>query len=185
VAWYLPPDYMRWLSFTLPHRSLLKVLRLEGWFNRTKTVFLPQSWITWTEKNALVELVPSNFAAVDWAFYGAGFYAFFASHTSVPQFWQYYVVAGLRELDGDLMQFIAKRAAMHILTIAGQARYPAGIAGYSVSRDGVSESRSLQPGIYTQTIQRYAADTQAETPQGDLGIIRRRDRYRGILMVTL
>lgn len=185
VTWYKPPDLQRWLSVKLPHHGLLRIQTLQGWFNQQKIVTIPPDWITWTEKTALVELVPSALSTIQWIYSAPGFYAFFMNQLAIPQFWHYDIMAGLREVPQDVAEFLAMRAAIRILTVAGQARYPAGVSSVSISRDGVSESRGLNPqGVYAATIRQYQAQTGLMDGR-DVGLERLRDRYLGLSMMVL
>jgi hypothetical protein len=184
-SYYKPADLMSWISVKLPWRGLLKLHTLSGWFNRTKTVDIGKDWIVSDEKSGLVQLVPSNLAAINWIFYGAGFYTFFVNYQHVPNFWQYHATVGLRAMPLGIREHIARRAAMTLLAQAGQARWPGGITSLSIGRDGVSEGRGLNAqGVYAATIMRYAEESGLVGGQ-DLGVAKLRAKYVGIVFITL
>lgn len=185
VAWYKPSDGMRWITIKLPYHSLIHIKELTGFFNLQRTVEINREWLTWTEKTGVVELVPSNLAVINWIFFGIGFYTFFSTYGEVPQFWQFQITCGFREVPDAILNFIARRAAIAVLNKAGLARYPAGVTGYSIGRDGVSESRSLTPGVYEAAIKRYERETEILPDGRDMGLIKLRDKYRGLAFVTL
>ena len=186
VGYYQTPGADQWVSIKIPHRSLLKVNTLQGWLNRGKSVEPQKEWITWNEKSGLIQLVPSNAAVMSWQFYGLGFYLFFANYQQIPNFWQYDVVAGLREIPIPLQEYIARSAAIELLTQAGLARNPGGQSSFSLSRDGVSESRGVNPlGLYYSTIQQYERENGRDKEGNEKGLRQLRQRYAGVSMVTL
>lgn len=185
VTYYKVASFERWLELQIPFQPLLKVMELSGYLNLTRIVQITNDWIRWNEMSGHIDLVPSNAAIVQWTFYGAGFYTFSIAQPSMPDFWQYRALVGLRVLDPEIIEFIGMRAAIPLLMKAGLARYPAGITSQSVSRDGVSESRSLNPrGAYAGLADAYREATGMVQGK-DLGIQRLRQRYRGIIFTTL
>lgn len=186
VGYYRPASFERWLELRIPFQPLLKVYELSGYLNRTKIVQITDDWIRHSEQSGAISLVPSNAAIVQWTFYGAGFYSFSLQQSSLPDFWQYRVLAGFRQLPVPIHEFIGERAAISLLIKAQQARYPAGMTSQSVSRDGVSESRGVNPqGAYAATIQQYRQETGIDASGKDNGIVRLRQTYRGVTFTTL
>jgi len=80
-----------------------------------------------------------------------------------------------------LLELIAKKAAMDILTIAGQA-FRGGFSSSSISRDGVSESVSYTAsatfGIYSATIEDYRKWIEAN-------LVEFRGAFRGPNMIVV
>lgn len=176
-----PPTRNTWLTVRTPTPSLLTVHKLEGWLNQEKTVSLERNWISITEKAGLISLVPSNAAILSWTFYGPAFHMFFASHNHLPNFWQYEVTAGLRSIPPILGEYIARSAAIELLTQVGQALNPRGGVNYSLSRDGVTESRGLNPqGVYAAIIGQYERMNGVDKEGKNQGMRDLRKRLFGI-----
>ncbi len=90
----------------------------------------------------------------------------FYLQTNLPSFWQYTATIGLPDLEsGDralVQEIVARTASMSILMDAGRA-YQGGLGGESASRDGLSSSRSYNPGgPYATTIQSHQQWMQTE-----------------------
>lgn len=183
---YRQDQTARWLALRIPHHNVLYVHQLSGWFNQNKAVDINDDWRVTTERSGQVQLVPSNAALLNWNFLGIGIQAFLTSQISVPNFWNYEATVGLREIPLELLQFIGKRTAMSLLASAGAMRYAAGVTSTSLSRDGVSESRGLNPkGAYAGLIDQYAADTGRQSDGKEVLLKRLRDRYMGTAFTTL
>ena len=187
VPFYKYNEEMRWLTIETPFVNILKINTIAGFFNQQQTVVIPLDWITYDTRNGLVQLVPTNFAVLDWLFLGAAFYAFFIQNNYVPNFWSFDVICGLREgVFEDIRAYIAMCAACIVLAQVGMARYPAGVTSYSVGRDGVSESASLIPGVYRQLIDQYEnAIGRMPGQMYDRMLIKLRTKYAGLFLRTL
>lgn len=187
VPFYKYNEEMRWLTIETPYVNILKINTISGFFNQQQTVQIPLEWILYDTRNGLVQLVPTNFAVLDWLFLGAAFYAFFIQNNYVPEFWAFDIMCGLREgPPEDIRQYIAMVAAIIILGQVGMARYWAGVTGYSVSRDGVAESATLIPGVYRILIEEYEnAIGRRPGLMYDMMMIKLRKKYAGLFMRTL
>lgn len=161
AAHYYPHNRnYQWMSLKIPYNSLLKINKIVGYYNQTKAVDIGADWQVRMEKNGQVQFVPSNQALLDWNLFGIGAATFLQSRISIPKFWHYHVVVGLREIPAEMLSWVGKRAAMTILTQAGLARNPAGATNVSLSRDGVTESRGLNPrGLYDGVVSRLEVET--------------------------
>jgi hypothetical protein len=161
AAHYYPHNRnYQWMAVKIPHNSLLKVKKITGYYNQTKAVDIGADWQVRIERNGQVQFVPSNQALLDWNLFGIGAATFLQSRSSIPNFWHYHAVVGLREIPQEMLAWIGKRAAMMLLTQAALARNPAGATSFSLSRDGVSENRGLNPkGLYDGVVSRYEAET--------------------------
>lgn len=179
------PSRNTWMSIPLPPR-LLTVHSLDGWLNQEETVTFSRDWITINEQSGLVQLVPSNAAIIQWTFYGPGFYLFFASRSHLPNFWQFEVTAGGRRMQAVHGEYIARSAAIELLSQVSQALYPRGGSSLSISRDGVSESRNINPlGAYASLIGQYERLNGIDKEGKEKGIRDLRRRFVGIPMAVL
>ena len=185
VGYYKPTTITRWLEIKTTLSGLLDVYTVDGFFNRARATNIPQNWILFQERTGLIQLVPTNFAVINWIFYGAGFFVFFIENIYVPNFWCYQVAAGMREMESPIIEYIAMRTAIIMLNIAANSRYPAGVRSYSVSRDGVSESRALAPGTYKDLQEVYLKQIGRRPDGRDNKLMQMRDKYRSFIFVTL
>jgi hypothetical protein len=187
VSWQRPYQTDTWLSFHLPVRRLLKVYKLQGYFNSSLSVDIPvDMWETHDEYSGMVVFIPrSGGALVAWQSVQATFFQFMFARDVVQEFWNYDVAHGLRSLDipenAPIIEAVARKAAIDVLLQAGSA-LKAGISSESVSRDGVSESTS-----YTQSAM-YGIYSHVTIPYQDwldsnLPMLKR--RLGGVSFVTL
>jgi hypothetical protein len=155
---YVPADtyyrgdwYGRWFHLKLPHPWILKVHRLDAFFNTSRVATIQiDNWIVINRMAGAVEFVPKTGALLSWVFYGVPSFAFMTTFSHIPSFWHYRLTCGLPDLRLDnyrqrARDVVAKLAAMDALVQAGLASAP-GLASESTSRDGVSESRSYATG---------------------------------------
>ncbi len=174
-----PQTAGKWTGIRLPYAHVTKVLGLTGQLAGAPVLRLPRSWIQLQEKIGFVQLVPSREPA---AAQLLGFLAGDPLHGAIelPGFWHFAIRAGLREVPGDVIEAIAKKAALDALTAIGQA-YKPGIASESFSKDlSVSTSyvRNAQANLLSATRAEYKADLDALLP-------RLRNRYLGLSNVAI
>ena len=185
VTYYKPHSLNQWLHIETPFPGLLQVQRLSGFMNQTKVTDIDQAWIKPQEQSGKIDLVPSNAAILNWYLYGPGLWTIFFNYLAVPGFWSFVLIAGLRELPDSVRDYIGLRAAIPLLNQASLARYPAGVTGYSITRDGVSESRTVMPGIYAEQIQQYEMMMGRNEKGQDQMLMDLRDEFRGMISITL
>lgn len=180
-----------WWHVKTPWHSLRRIDAMSGWLNQSKLMDIPETWRTHIERSGFVQMVPTSGAPL--MFGAPGLFPIPYSALgqlipmrTLPHFWQFRVLAGLSEIPPALMTHVAKRAALPILAQAAQSRFPSGTTSYSLSRDGVSESQSVQAqGIFKGTIDRYAADTGLLPDGTDTAVHKLQQTFRGILMQVL
>lgn len=183
-TYYKPRNFNKWLSFKIPYPNILD-LELTGYFNTSKSVQVPRTWLVWNERSGICELVPTTSAQVMWNFYGGIFVmAYLYNYASIPSFWHYRATVGLRDLKADrsiVREAIAKKASYELLNSAGSA-YRAGYASQSTSRDGVSQSEgytaSATYGTYGGHFTSYKEWLAKEVPK-------MRIRFCGIQYTTI
>jgi hypothetical protein len=150
----------RFLHLTLPLVWLQKLTALEGFFNVDKVVTITDEWKDICERNGVVTLVPRSGATLQWQFYAGFLFNFTLAYQSLPNFWHYSVVYGLPDFHGAqgiVLEAIGKRAAIDMLRQASQAWRP-GMASESVSRDGVTQTRTYgrgSGGVFADIIGSY------------------------------
>jgi len=174
-----PPTTNKWTGIRFPYAHVTKVLGLVGQLAGAPVLRLPHSWIQLQEKIGFAQLVPSREPAAQQLF---GFLAGDALHGAIelPGFWHFALRAGLREVPGDVVEAIAKKAALDALTAIGQSFKP-GVASESFSKDlSVSTSyvRNAQANLLSASRAEYKADLDALLP-------RLRNRYLGLSNVAI
>jgi hypothetical protein len=186
ITYYRPTNFNQWLHIESPYLNSLTVRLLSGFMNQTKVTDIDKAWIYPHGQNGKIDLVPSNAAILNWFIYGAGLYTIFFHFAQVPGFWNFIVLHGLRDCPDDIADYIGQFAAIPLLTEASQARYPAGVAGYAIARDGVSESRTLLPAVYRQYAEQIAEQIGRDPRTGkDALMYALRERYVGFISVVL
>lgn len=172
-------------DISLPLQQLQVVKELEGWYNQNPVLTVPKVWIqSGPRAQGNIELVPTSgqASALVWQSFP---FAFATMQTRlVPGFWQYAVIAGLRDLTGDksiVREAIAKKAGIDLALFAATA-YKAGISSQSTSRDNISISTS-----YTASAM-YSTFAHLTIPWGDwldknIPVARR--KIGGIPVVTM
>tara|TARA_R100001594_G_scaffold32198_1_gene59814 strand:- start:3849 stop:4679 length:831 start_codon:yes stop_codon:yes gene_type:complete len=177
---YYPPNSAKWIDIQMPMYHVLRVDSLFGAVANTRVVDINLEWIEIGEKQGFIQLVPFN-QEIAFDFIGLVFVESLRGAVEIPSFWRYNVLAGLRDVPGDVQELIGRMAAIPILTVAGQA-FRSGYSSQSVSRDGVSESVSYTAsaiyGIYSASIEdhrRWVKDHVRDM----------RAKYRGTNMIVL
>lgn len=182
LNFYKPDNWMKWLEIKLPYNPVLAIKKLSGYFNQSIAVNIDGQIITYDDRSGQISFVPSNLAVVNSFFVGPGLYVMFFNQLYVPQFWNFSLVCGFKKTPSPIMEYIGQRAAIMLLSEAAQARYPNGSMSYSVSRDGVAESQTLNPRIYGVVIQALENETN---PGGRDKIISLRNRYTPMAFTSL
>jgi hypothetical protein len=195
-TWYdvtgLPVAFIRkwnvnYLEAKLPYRPVLDVKQFMGFFNESRVVQLDKDWRVHNEANGVIQLIPTSGAILSFVWSIAGLQSFLWENTHVPNFWQYAIIAGFRDVPPEVLEYAMKRAAIKVLSQVGATRYAAGVTNLSISRDGVSESRGINPkGPYAAIIETYASEIGRGQQGGqDKELVRLKMRLRGISFVTL
>ena len=86
-------------------------------------------------------------------------------------------VTGWDEIPADLLNFIAKAAALNVLAVIGDVLYGVGMSSVSISLDGVSQNtpltRSAQGGLFGGRIKLYLDELNQQLPN-----LKNQYRYR-------
>ena len=184
-SWYAQ-EPGRWINVALPFLSLLRLDHLSGWINDQKTLQVDPGWMQISEKIGHVSLIPGTSVTLQWLAETPLWPAMWYTMRHVPGWWQFDLTHGLREIPTGLLEYIGKSVGVDLLTLAGMARNPSGVAGASLSRDGVSESKSMNPmGIYASTVNRYLDDLGQGTPGRGTSLDQWRELLVGIPITVL
>ena len=160
--WETNINMQRFLNIMTPVSWVQKLYGLWGAFNDTKIVQITEDWQSVTLKNGMITLIPRAGAMLQWLFFGGFHFNILLASSIIPDFWQYGVMYGPKDLHTGseaepLREAIAKKAALEILVQAGLNWKPA-YQAESLARDGVSSSVAYATGpggIFSQTIGEY------------------------------
>lgn len=171
VDYIVPTDGYAWPSFRLPYQWCIKMHNLYGFHSVDKIIEIEGDWWNSTidRMNGYVTLIPALASFARWTVYTHPMLAPFFMHRNIASFWQYNATFGLPDLQEEgrsvVREAIARMGAASILVEASRA-YQGGLGSESTSRDGVSNSRSFNPGgPYASTIQQHQQWLQVEIPR--------------------
>lgn len=177
---YQAPASGHWINWKCPYYPILCFEELYGKISNTRVVDIALEWVEAHEMTGWVELVPFNQEAA-FNFIGLVWVESLRGPVPLPNFWNFTALVGYRKTPQILLELVAKKAAMDVLSIAGQA-FRGGYASQSISRDGVSESVSYTAsatfGIFSATIEDYKKWIDSNLKQ-------MRGAFRGPNMVVL
>lgn len=178
LTFYVQPAG-KWTGIRFPYAHVTKVFGIAGKLAGAPVLGLPLSWIQVQEKIGFAQVVPFHQQALYSLFslVGGGL---LQGALEIPNFWHFAIRAGLREVPGDIIEAIAKKAALDALTAIGQAFKP-GIASESFSKElSVSTSyiRTAQANLLAASRVEYKADLDALVP-------RLKSRYLGLSNVAI
>lgn len=154
-AWYPSSFRMEALAWhlDLPFRQLQWVQSITGFITNRLIVQLADNGITKINRTGFVDILPFDTRGMTtfWTFYGLYPYSLFA-RTHLSNFWRYCAIVGFNETPKSVIEMVAKKAAIDILTQISHAM-TGGYESYAVSKDGVSQSVSAL--AIRQTIKEY------------------------------
>jgi hypothetical protein len=154
---YYAPSAGHWINVKWPYIPLIRMEELYGKASNVRIVDIALEWVEFHERGGFLELVPFN-QEVAFNFIGLVWIESLRGPVPIPNFWNFTALVGFRKIPGVLLELVAKKAAMDMLILAGQA-LRGGISSQSISRDGVSESVSYnvsgQYGVYGPTISSF------------------------------
>jgi hypothetical protein len=177
-------DFMRW-GYIKATYQVECPLSLEGFFNTTKQITYPVSWLSVKKTNdgksihRNISIVPSGDAATHsqaLTISGIVPQLGYLGWRNIPNYWQVRYTSGFNVVPADIMNAIGKYIAIQLLHTAGDLVFKAGISSQSISLDGVSQSISTtnsgKNSIYGARISSYVSELDKILP-------RLRDYYRG------
>ena len=164
---------------SLPLLQIVKIDAVSGYMGNSKALDITKGQLAVSPRQGTLDVMPFDSQyQILWQFQAQQRMS--GDREVISQFWRYKGVAGL-EPEGDILKAIGYIAAIPILSIAGQA-YRAGYTSESVSKDGVSSSKSYTSsavyGIYSATINDYEKWLKS-------GLKQLRKRYRGLVGAVL
>lgn len=179
LTYYVPQGATNYITIKFPYYPIVDFADFFGRLQQERVLEVPLEWIQ-AAPGGFIELVPFTLEALG-RFVGVLLFQSLRGHIPIPNFWNYDMRAGFVRTPPIVVELVAKKAAMDVLTIAGQA-YRGGFSSQSVSQDGVSQSVSYTAsamfGIYSATIADYKKFIDEE-------IRRFRGAYRGVNLQVL
>lgn len=169
-------DQARVWHVSLPVTHIHDVSLMTGYVGDNKVLDISNGAFRCNPKQGIVEVMPQGSTYT----YIITFFAqldFWGIREYIPDFWRYKGIAGLRDLEAELLKVIGYDAAITILTTAGQAAR-GGYSSESISKDGVSRSTSVSKGLYGDTIAEYK-----EWLKDNRRLVA--NRHKGLVMTTL
>lgn len=162
---------------------------LEGWINDVCQITYPKEWLSIKKIESVavyrnIYLIP-NTGSKEGAtmtqnsliYNGISPHLGWFGQTYIPNYWRTRYVTGWDTIPADLFDFVAKLAALNILSVIGDVLYGIGVTSIQISLDGVSQStpltRSAQGGLFSGRIKSYVEDMDRNLPT-------LKGKYRGI-----
>lgn len=183
-------DFLRW-GFMQTTYQIECPLSLIGFFNKTKQVTYPASWLSVkrsSDANGIsrnLSLVPSGDGTTHseaLTISGIVPQIGYLGWRNIPNYWDVKYVTGFKKVPKDIINAVGKLASMQLFHIAGDLIIGAGIASQSISIDGLSQSinttSSATNAGYGARVTSYSSELKRELP-------RMKDFYKGFTMGVL
>lgn len=163
-----------------------------GEVDNTQTITIPPNWIRVDAMDGIVRLVPNGRFPANLQMGNGGFYPELFSTMKVPHAWEvdynYGFCSG--QVPVLLNQAISMIASIIMLITAGHLILGAGIAGTSISLDGLSQSiqttQSAENSGFSSTIKDISEKLYGKTKDDPFAILKiLRDYYKGATMTIL
>lgn len=166
-------DFMCW-GFIRTMYPINYIDNLEGWINDVCQVKYPWEWLSIKKQEDIavfrnVYLIP-NTGSKEGAtmtnnsliYNGISPHLGWFGQNYIPNYWRMRYITGWDKIPADLFEFVAKCAAINVLSVLGDILYGVGVSSISVSLDGVSENtpltRSSNGGLFAGRIKTYIDD---------------------------
>lgn len=137
------PNYMNWNYVQLDHYPVSEVTKWEVIFPSNTTLFeYPKEWIRLDADKGILRLFPDQGNIPQWMVSASFLPQLVMGASHLPHFYKISYVAGFPEdqIPYAINEAIGLTASMLPLDIAGDLIAGAGIANYSISIDGMSQS---------------------------------------------
>ena len=185
---FIRQEFMSW-GYIRTMYPIDYIDNLEGWINDVCQITYPREWLSIKKIEAVavyrnIYLIP-NTGSKEGAtmtqnsliYNGISPHLGWFGQTYIPNYWRTRYITGWDKIPADLMDFIAKYAALNVLAIIGDVLYGIGVTSIQMSLDGVTQNtpltRSSNGGLFGGRIKLYIDETNRV--MNDL-----KSRYRGI-----
>lgn len=185
---FIRQEFMSW-GYIKTMYPIDYIDNLEGWINDVCQITYPREWLSIKKIEAVavyrnIYLIP-NTGSKEGAtmtqnsliYNGISPHLGWFGQTYIPNYWRTRYITGWDKIPADLLDFVAKLAALNVLAIIGDIIYGVGLTSINITLDGVSQvtplSRSAQGGLFAGRIELYLDQMNNELPTLT-------SRYRGI-----
>jgi len=192
---YYEWGYMQLNNFPVECVNSIKLVYFRddnGEIDETQTIKIPNNWIRVDAMDGIVRLVPNGKFPANLQVGNGGFYPELFSVAKVPHAWEvdynYGFCSG--QVPVLMNQAISMIASIIMLITAGHLILGAGIAGTSISLDGLSQSiqttQSAENSGFSSTIKDISEKLYGKTKDDPFAILRiLRDYYKGQTLTIL
>lgn len=185
---YIREEFMSW-GYIKTMYPIAFVDNLEGWINDVCQLTYPRDWLSIKRIESVaiyrnIYLIPNtgtkegaHMTQNSLIYNGISPHLGWFGQTYIPNYWRTRYVTGWDDIPADLMDFVAKAAAINVLAIIGDILYGIGLTSISITLDGVSQNtpltRSGQGGLFAGRIKTYIDQMNEVMPV-------LKSKYRGV-----
>ena len=186
---FVRQEFMSW-GYIRTMYPIAFIDNLEGWINDVCQITYPKEWLSIKKQESVaiyrnIYLIPNTgsksgatMTQNSLIYNGLSPNLGRFGQSYIPNYWRPRYVTGGAKIPADLFEFVAKAAAINVLSVIGDVLYGIGITSFSITLDGVSQStpltRSGQGGLFAGRIKTYIDDMNERL----LPILK--SKYRGI-----
>ena len=192
---FIREDFDAWGCVKVMY-PIMQIEYLKGYINNVAQITYPKPWLNIKRDTTVANyrnlfLMPNadykngsgvTFSSNAVVFSGVAPHLGWYGKKIIPNYWRTLYITGWDNPPADLVDFIAKLAAINVLGIIGDILYGVGLGSISISLDGVSQNTPLtrggKYGLFTGRIQQYMDYMNNSLP--DL-----KTMYAGIAFIVL
>lgn len=173
---FIKNEWDSW-GFVKTTYNVKKAMQLEGFYNKIKQIVYPTEWLNVRFEQSSLEndrdvtfrqvfIVPSGTTGQiernGIIFNGVTPFIIYTGRQFIPNYWAISYMTGFKVIPKDILDVIAKLAAIQLLLMLGDTYGAIGQSSYSVSLDGLSQNSSFiksgEYGIWGSRIKQYTTD---------------------------
>ena len=172
---FIRNEFFRW-GYIKTVFPIKEPMALQGHINNIKQVDYPESWLSVKRGNDQTKfrnlyLIPNTKGDAQmtqhaFVFSGITPHLGFFGTDFIPNYWRIKYCTGWDKCPPELVDAVAKAAAIQILAITGDLIYGAGIGNQNISIDGISQSYSTTKGggngAFQGRVKQYADELGAQ-----------------------
>jgi hypothetical protein len=182
---YYVNDYQHFAFLKLNNTPVAKVTQVSAQYPNDSTVFdFPEEWINLNGTYGHVRLVPTA-GTLDQVLLGqtGNFLPMLQMASTLPMLFRVFYVAGFEngEVPDDILNAVAKKAAIQVLHLIGEHIGGLGLSSASLALDGLSQSVGTtkeRGNVFGGRIDKYEEELADEVSSI-------RQAYKGILMTSV
>lgn len=172
-------EFMSW-GFIRTMYPINYIDNLQGWINDVCQIQYPREWLSIKKQEDVavyrnVYLIPNTgsregatMTQNSLIYNGISPHLAWFGQTYIPNYWRMRYITGWDKIPADLLEFVAKIAAMNVLAVIGDILYGIGLTSVQITLDGVSQStpltRSSSGGLFGGRIKTYIDDLERMLP---------------------